>query len=267
MWGAYMKSIDRRVILCWLAALALAALGFFGGNYWALLLIRAEKGTSLAIYGVNAVQQIFLFAAPALLILAARPARFAAFRQSLRPVSFDSVASGTLLAVSGAVVASLIAYWWAVWLQKATGYTGTSDPLPIPQNALQWVAVMLAVAVIPALCEEALFRGLIQGVLKRRLGGKGILIAALIFAALHFRWEALPALLAVGLVLGLTYDRRGFWASVLLHGLYNAVVVVLSTLEATYSVAAAVVCIAACAFSLRRLLRKEPEDEADRIGL
>ena len=262
-----MKSIDRRVILCWLAALALAALGFFGGNLWALSLIQADKGTSLAIYGVNAVQQIFLFAAPALLILAARPARLAAFRQSLRPVSFDSVASSALLAVSGAVAASLIAYLWADWLQRATGYTGSADPLPVPQNALQWVAALLAVAVIPALCEETLFRGLIQGALKRRLGGAGILIAALIFAALHFRWEAFPALLAVGLVLGLTYDRLGYWASALLHGLYNAVVLLLSTREVNITIIMAAVCTVACVLSLRRLLRKEPEDEADRIGL
>lgn len=262
-----MKSFDRRVLLCWIGALLLAALGFFGGNLWAFALMQAGKGSSLAIYGVNAVQQIFLFAAPGLLILAARPGRWAAFRQTLRPVSFDAVASSTLLAVSGAVVASLIAYLWADWLQNATGYTGTADPLPIPQNVLQWIAAVLAVAVLPALCEETLFRGLIQGALKRRLGRAGILIAALIFAVLHFRWEAFPALLAVGLVLGLTYDRRGFWGSALLHALYNCVVLILSTRNVVIDIGMTAVCVIACVFSLRRLLRKEPMDETDRIGL
>ena len=238
-----MKSIDRRVLLHWIGALLLAALGFFGGNLWALALIRAEKGTSLAIYGVNAVQQLFLFAAPALLILSARSARWME------------------------VVASLIAYLWAAWLQSVTGYTATADPLPVPQDVTQWIAALLAVAVIPALCEETLFRGLIQGALRRRLGKAGILAAALIFAVLHFRWEALPALLAVGLVLGLTYDRRGLWSSALLHALYNAVVLILSSHEVGITLAMATICTVACAFSLRRVLRKEPEDETDRFGL
>ena len=267
MWAAFMKSIDHRVLLCWAGALLLAALGFFGGNLWALALIRADKGTSLAIYGVNAVQQVFLFAAPALLILAARPARWTAFRQSIRPVSFDTVASTALLAVSGAVVASLIAYLWAEWLQRATGYTGSADPLPIPQNALQWVVAVLAVAVIPALCEETLFRGLIQGMLRRRLGAAGILIAALIFAVAHFRWEAFPALLAVGLALGFAYDRRGLGSSALLHGLYNGVVLILSTRTVGIDITVVGLSAVACAFCLHRLLRKEPENETDRFGL
>lgn len=262
-----MKSIDRRVLLHWIGALLLAALGFFGGNLWALALIRAEKGTSLAIYGVNAVQQLFLFAAPALLILSARPARWMDFRRSMRPIPFDTVANSALLSVSGAVVASLIAYLWAAWLQSVTGYTATADPLPVPQDVTQWIAALLAVAIIPALCEETLFRGLIQGALRRRLGKAGILVAALIFAVLHFRWEALPALLAVGLVLGLTYDRRGLWSSALLHALYNAVVLILSSHEVGITLAMAAICTVACAFSLRRVLRKEPEDETDRFGL
>lgn len=263
----FMKSIDRRVILCWLGALALAALGFFGGNLWALALMRRGQGTPLAIYGINAAQQLFLFGAPALLILAARPARWQLFLQSLRPLSLDTVASSALLSVSGAVVASLIASLWAAWLQSATGYTGSADPLPIPRNAFEWSAATLFVTAIPALCEEALFRGLIQGALRRRLGGMGVFIAALIFAALHFRWDAFPALLAVGIVLGLTYVRHGFWSSALLHGLYNCVVLILSTREVGVTVAMIAVCTVACALSLRRLLRKEPGDETDRTGL
>ena len=262
-----MKSIDRRAALCWLAALALAVLGYLGGNAWALALTQAGRGTTIALYAVNAVQQTVLFAAPALLVLAARPGRWRLFCQTLRPLRLDKSADSALLAVSGSVVVSILAYLWSLWLQNATGYTGRQDPLPDPENLWQWAVVLLTVVVTPALCEELFFRGLIQGALCRRLGRAGLWLAALVFAALHFRWDAFPSLLLIGLVLGKTYQLHGYWSSALLHALYNAVVVVLASREVGVTLGMETACIAACVVAARRLLRKEPEDEIDGTGL
>ncbi|MEI3428762.1 MAG: hypothetical protein V8Q82_05980, partial [Christensenellales bacterium] len=49
--------------------------------------------------------------------------------------------------------------------------------------------------------------------------------------AVHLQWSALPALFVLGLALGYVNKCHGFWAGVLLHGLYNAAVLVLSSRE------------------------------------
>ena len=266
MWAAFMSSSKRRIILCWLAAALSAALGVVGG---AALYLRffAEKGDLLALYGVNALQQVFTFALPALLLLAARPGRLQAFRQSCTAPEGASVGFSVLLAGSGTVVISVIASLWAQLLYFAVGYIPEAQDLPQPQNAAQWALAVLAVAVIPALCEELFFRGLIQSLLCRRFDRAGVWIAAVIFAALHFRWEAFPALILVGAVLGMGYLRHGYWSSALLHALYNAVVLLLSSQEIGLSFVLLILCVIACAFSLRGYLGKETADEIDRTGL
>ena len=256
----------RRAAVCWIAALLCAALGIVGGS---LLYLRCFSDTAdaLAVYMVNAAQQIFTFALPALLILAARPHRLRAFRESCFAPGWPAASFSVLLAVSGVVVVSVISSLWAELLYSLTGYTGSVQALPQARTASQWVLAILAVAVIPALCEELFFRGMLQSMLCRRLPRAGVWIAAVIFAVLHFRWEAFPALILVGAALGLGYIRHGYWGSALLHVLYNAVVQAASSREITLTVGLLVLCVVSCVFSLHGYLGKENADEIDRTGL
>lgn len=267
MWAAYMRSDKGRLLLCWAGALASAALGVAGGLLIGAALIRGGQGTLLALYALNAVQQVFTFALPALLILGARTARWQAFRKNCVPLRFPTVSYGALLAVGGAVTASVIAYYWALWLRSVTGYAGGGDPLPVPQSPGQWALALLAIAIVPALCEELFFRGLVQSALCRYLPRAGLWIAAGVFALVHGRWDGLPALLGVGAVLGAVYRRRGYWGSAALHALYNGVVLVLSAREIGVTPGMLLLCGAACLIGLKELLKKETEDETDRSGL
>ena len=90
-----------------------------------------------------------------------------------------------------------------------------------------------------------------------------LVAAAFIFAAVHFRWEAFPALLLIGVVLGKVFIRHGLLGSTLLHALYNSVVLILSARGAEITPMAALLCIIACIVSLRLLLREEKKDETD----
>lgn len=262
-----MKSIDKRAALCWAGALILAAAGYFGGNALTLSLMAARPGDLLALYAANAAQELVLFAGTALMILLARPERWQTFRQSLRSPRLDTVAWSALLAVSGTVVASTVAFLWSEWLQGATGYAGSELPLPNPDGLGGWIVAALSIVVLPAACEELFFRSLIQNVFCKRLGRAGVWAAALIFAILHFRWDALPALLLVGLALGKTNIRHGYWAGAVLHALYNAVVLVLSTRAVGITMSMEAVCVATGVIAWRILLRKEPENETDSAGL
>ena len=109
--------------------------------------------------------------------------------------------------------------------------------------------------------------GLLQSLLCVRLPRGGVWIAALLFGAAHFRWEAFPALVLLGVVLGAGYNRHGYWGSALLHALYNAAVLVLSAREPQISVITMVLFVAAFCFALRGYLEKEEPDETDSSGL
>ena len=267
MWAAFMKSAKARLLVCWGLALVCAALGLVGGATLGARLVRAGRGDSLALYAVNAGQQAFVFILPSLLILQARPERWQRFLRRCCPLRLETVSFSLLLAVSGAVTAGILASLWVQWLQSAAGYQGSADPLPLPRTAGEWAVSVLVIAGAPALGEELLFRAVTQGGLRRLLPRGAVWIAAMIFAAVHLRLEALPTLLLVGAVLGKAYLRHGYWGSVLLHAFYNTVVLVLSACGLSLSPIMALACCAACIFSLIGLLKEGKSVETDGSGL
>ncbi|MEI3428231.1 MAG: CPBP family intramembrane glutamic endopeptidase [Christensenellales bacterium] len=110
------------------------------------------------------------------------------------------------------------------------------------------------------------FRGMLQGLLTRRLPRAGIWMTALVFAAVHLQWSALPALFVLGLALGYVNKCHGFWAGVLLHGLYNAAV--RRSVKIGITLPIVLVCTIAFIFAWRGLMQKEePHHEADGTGL
>lgn len=86
------------------------------------------------------------------------------------------------------------------------------------------VGLYIAVAVIAPIVEELFYRGLVQRAIVDKIGPMfGIPLAALIFGAVHLSWTELPALTAVGLVLGLLYHRTGrLGAPIVAHMTFNA---------------------------------------------
>ncbi|MGX9699736.1 CPBP family intramembrane glutamic endopeptidase [Janthinobacterium lividum] len=83
---------------------------------------------------------------------------------------------------------------------------------------------LLAVGVLAApLCEEFIFRGLLQGGLRRSLPAwQAIGIAAALFAIVHPPAAMLPVFV-LGLCTGIAYERSGaLLAPMLVHALYNA---------------------------------------------
>jgi len=85
------------------------------------------------------------------------------------------------------------------------------------------LAMILAGAILPGICEETLFRGAVQGVLERRGTVFAVLVAAAIFGTYHINpWTIVPAMF-LGIVLGTIVVRTGSTvASILAHTLNNA---------------------------------------------
>jgi membrane protease YdiL (CAAX protease family) len=95
-----------------------------------------------------------------------------------------------------------------------------------------WLTLTVYAVVLAPVVEEFCLRGWAQRALERRWGAlPGILLAALLFAALH-GWYGRLELLAIPLTLGVVcggavYLARSIWAGVLLHAAWNGTLMVI----------------------------------------
>ena len=84
-------------------------------------------------------------------------------------------------------------------------------------------------AILPAVFEELIFRGILYKVLKELSKKKwvGIGLSAFIFAVVHFQVLSFLPIFLVGILLAIIYERtRNLMAPILFHFLFNAVQVV-----------------------------------------
>lgn len=89
---------------------------------------------------------------------------------------------------------------------------------------------ILFLAIIPAICEELLFRGALIGVLKKMIKNKHILVvvSAIIFSAIHLQFFSFFSRFVLGLVLGYAFVYAGsIIPSMVAHFVNNALSVVL----------------------------------------
>lgn len=84
------------------------------------------------------------------------------------------------------------------------------------------IGVILTFAVIPAICEEFVFRCVLMSEFEKHGHLTSIIITSLLFAMVHFSPEGFLLYFFSGLILGFTaYVTRSVAASMVLHGLYN----------------------------------------------
>jgi|1048.fasta_scaffold02346_5 hypothetical protein len=90
---------------------------------------------------------------------------------------------------------------------------------------LDLLANLLLIGVIPAIGEELLFRGILQGQLMRKWSPwVAILISAAVFSFVHFQMDGFLPRWLLGILLGwLFWKTSNFWVPVFVHFLNNGV--------------------------------------------
>lgn len=99
-----------------------------------------------------------------------------------------------------------------------------TDYLTVFDSTSYFIAALVVVAVIPAIVEEYLFRGLLQNLLYRisRNQHAAIWIAALVFSTIHLQFFGFLPRLLLGAVFGYLYVWSGsLWLSILGHFINN----------------------------------------------
>lgn len=106
---------------------------------------------------------------------------------------------------------------------------GTYENILAMEGAMDFLEVLVIMAVLPAVAEESLFRGLIQPLLRKRLNPHlAIFISSAIFALLHQQYLAFFSIFILGSLLGYLREWSGsIWPSTILHFLNNASIVVM----------------------------------------
>ena len=109
---------------------------------------------------------------------------------------------------------------------------GYSSSSPVSNSALEIIAKILSVAVVPAFAEEILFRGAIMSSLRKYGDGTAILVSAVIFGMFHTNLVQIPFAFIVGLILGWTVVyTNSMLPAILIHFSNNMFSVVCSTVQ------------------------------------
>ena len=185
---------------------------------------------------IQAVSSIMIFLLPALL--------YAWITFKNRSFYFLGLKKPEKTAMYGlGVLCIMLAFPFVIWL----GVLNHQIPLPEWMTALerdtakQMEALLkvnkpvdilvniIIVALLPAICEELCFRGALQRILIQctKSPWAGIIIASVLFSALHMQFQGFLPRMFLGVLLGALYWYSGsLWTSILAHFVYNGVQVV-----------------------------------------
>ncbi len=118
------------------------------------------------------------------------------------------------------------------WMSQMEGQTEELlKTLLVMETPGALLANIFVIALIPGLGEELIFRGIIQKELYKYFQSPwvAILVASIIFSAMHFQFAGFMPRFFLGMILGLLfYWTNNLWISILVHAFNNAFQVILS---------------------------------------
>ncbi len=202
------------------AALAL----FFGCAV--LLIVFGPPLQSQGLLGI-AASEALLLAAPVLVAAAATRGGIVATLGLHRPRPRDLLVAALIGTTAWYALAIVVAIQEQL-LPAPHELTEQLEALVTPRGSP--IPYVLALGVVPGICEELLCRGVVARALRPKLGVTGAtLLSAFLFAMLHLSiYRFLPTFL-LGLVLAQVMFRTGsLWPAMLVHALNNSVIVLLS---------------------------------------
>ncbi|CCW33848.1 predicted membrane-associated, metal-dependent hydrolase [Chthonomonas calidirosea] len=110
----------------------------------------------------------------------------------------------------------------ASWLSQVQGL---ADRLFLKLHGWSRLGFVLIGVFLAPIAEETLFRGWLYTTLRNRFGMKhGLVLSSLLFALVHMDPLAILPIFAIGLVLGIVYEKtRSLWMSMIVHGTNNTI--------------------------------------------
>lgn len=176
------------------------------------------------MYTNSVIQQLLLFFLPVVIYAL----KHDGVEQSMRlKLPRCEALLAILIAPIGVMACDKLSTWWLM-LIEALG--GSISPPDYPgSNTLPELGVALILtALLPAICEETLFRGGMMGAWERRGTKQALVITSVLFALLHGSVQGLPVQLIMGFVLGyIVLLSDSLYVGIAYHFVHNATILIL----------------------------------------
>ncbi|HFA51340.1 MAG TPA: CPBP family intramembrane metalloprotease [Bacteroidetes bacterium] len=114
--------------------------------------------------------------------------------------------------------------WLEALVQTESATENLMEGLLVMQSPFELAFSFLVMAIVPAVGEEMLFRGLVQKQLQRLFANPivAVLVTALIFGLAHFQVQRFFAIFLLGTVLGLLFHwTKNLWVPIAGHLVFN----------------------------------------------
>ena len=197
---------------------------------YALFPAISPEGAALLL---NAAYYLLFMLLPVLLCSRRTPE--IAPRMRLNPISFKGTLAVAFTALVGVLLVTELSLAWALLLE-ALGLDLSGAETLIPSDTRGLTLFMLASAVLPGICEELLFRGVMLPAWERRGARRAVICTAILFAALHGSLAGLPAeLLLGGVIAFIVIAFDSIYAGMIYHTAHNAVVLLANFALTRYS--------------------------------
>lgn len=193
-----------------------------------------------AIRGMQAVQFVSLFLVPSLIcsyLFSSKPANYLGLKA---PGNGGYIPMGVLIML----VAIPFTAWlglinnniefpssWETWINdKEAEVQKTVEAILAQRTIGNLILNMIFIAGLAAVGEELLFRGMLQRIFTRmfRNHWAGIIVAAILFSAMHMQFNGFLPRFVLGVLLGAVYWYSGsLWVAITSHFVYNGVLLLL----------------------------------------
>ncbi len=230
------------------AVTGLILASFLGGQIWQQLTGKSisemqtgmsNPANSHVMKIIQSVTVIIGFFIPTLLtaaLLNKRPLKFLGF--SPNGIKPGQVVLVILLIGASLLVATSLSYitnhtpipasWKIRFDNMEEEYNRQVSAIISLKNSKDYIIALIIMAFLPALCEEALFRGGLQNFLTRgtNMPWMSIIVVSILFSLAHFSFYGFLSRFFLGVVLGALFHYSGkLWLSILAHFINNALAI------------------------------------------
>lgn len=231
--------VEKQNSRAWIGLVIL--LGYFslyaGFNVLASTLVEIDDSVFLnqdpiSLLVTQAVSQVVMFIVVAILITYLL-LKFD-FKYFFPPVNSKEILFSISIAIGSMFIISAVGEWnmnldfgdsdFSKWARKSEDQLKVvTEHLTNFQSIGHFLLAFLAVAIIPAIAEELVFRGLIQSLFTRVLKNHHISIwlTGFIFAAIHFQFFGLAPRMLLGVLFGYLYHWSGKLTTAMIGHLVN----------------------------------------------
>jgi len=214
-WGKNKSNIFKPQIVTLFFILVLLAL-FYLGNHW-----QSKELLSGLIK-----TQIFLILLPTILVLRISRVELKSVI-GLRPIRTVNILLIMLMAIPVMISATIVGQLINLIYPISESYLEGMNNLLTVQDG-NFISLLIIIALLPALCEETMFRGYILNAFRKRGYWSAIVISGILFGILHLDMFRLIPVTLLGIYLGyLTLRAGSIYAAMIAHFLNNGLALIM----------------------------------------